>query len=71
MPLLYLVDAEGNRAAVLIPIAEWNLITQKHEDLKKLELHANTKQPIRPSDLAGSMPADIADDFHKHVEESR
>jgi len=71
MPLQYISDVEGNHTAVLIPINEWELIIRRHEDLKKLEIPVNSIQRIKPSDLAGSMPLDIANDFNKYIEESR
>ena len=36
MELQYISDNAGNHTAVIIPIAEWNNITAKHEDLKEL-----------------------------------
>jgi hypothetical protein len=36
MELQYISDNEGRHTAVIIPIAEWNNITEKHKDLKEL-----------------------------------
>ncbi len=71
MPLQYISDNEGNHTAVLIPINEWQLIVQKHEDLKMLESGNSKSQKIKASDYAGSMPADIASEFHKYIEKGR
>jgi hypothetical protein len=71
MPLQYISDNEGNHTAVLIPINEWQLIVEKHEDLKKMELSNSQDKVVKPSDFAGKMPSDIADEFHKYIEKSR
>ncbi|MEO7308955.1 MAG: hypothetical protein ABIX01_01045 [Chitinophagaceae bacterium] len=71
MPLQYISDNAGNHTAVLIPINEWELLTRKYEDLKQMELPKNNTSTKKPSDYAGSMPADIALAFNKHIEESR
>lgn len=72
MSLQYLLDREGNRTAVLIPISEWRLILQKHEDLKELDdsIIFDVKK-IKPSDFAGSMPLNVAENFQSYVKEGR
>ncbi len=37
MALQYLSDPQGKKTAVVIPIKVWEIITDKHQDLKKLE----------------------------------
>jgi hypothetical protein len=36
MDTQYIVDSEGNKIAVIIPIADWELLLKKHADLKAL-----------------------------------
>jgi hypothetical protein len=70
MPLQYVTDALGNQTAVMIPIDEWELLTEKHEDLKELET-----MPIKPktklSSLAGKLSEETANAMLSYVEESR
>ena len=37
MPMQYIKDDSGQTTAVIIPIAEWKDITNKHQDLKEME----------------------------------
>lgn len=37
MDLQYVVDTQGKRIAVIIPIEKWNNLTAKYPDLKLLE----------------------------------
>jgi len=71
MPLQYISDNAGNHTAVLIPITEWELLTRKHEDLKQRELPQKNATAKKASDYAGTMPADIAKAFNKHIEDER
>lgn len=71
MPLQYISDNEGNPTAVLIPISEWKLITNRHEDLKLLEQKPSKQNNRKPSDYAGTLPADIAEEMQKHIKKSR
>jgi hypothetical protein len=48
MDIQYISDNHGNHTAVVIPIDEWNSITDKHQDLKTLE-----KPKMKPSDFVG------------------
>jgi hypothetical protein len=70
MSLQYVSDNEGNHTAVLIPIAEWELITRKHEDLKLLE-KPKAIGKIKPSDFFGILPKDIADQMQDYIKQSR
>ena len=70
MPIQYISDNEGNHTAVLIPISEWELITNRHEDLKLME------KPIKingakPSDLAGTLPKEVAEQMQEYIKRSR
>ena len=71
MPLQYISDAEGNHTAVMIPISEWELLTHKFNDLKKLEVPSSNVIEKKPSDFAGTMPPDVAEAFHSYLKESR
>lgn len=71
MPLQYISDNEGNHTAVLIPITEWELLTRKHADLKKMEQPKNNAPTKKASEYAGTMPAEIAKAFSKHIEDDR
>ncbi len=71
MPLQYISDSAGNHTAVLIPITEWELLTRKHEDLKQMDLPKKDTPIKKASDFAGTMPADIAIAFNKHIEDGR
>lgn len=50
MGLQYIVDLQGKRIAVVIPIGEWNNITAKYQDLKSLEEN-NIPQSKRKASL--------------------
>ena len=66
MDLQYLLDSEGNRTAVIIDIVEWNSLTSKYQDLKKLE------QPKKkPSDFRGSISNKTVELLHQHTEQAR
>ena len=67
MPLQYISDNAGNHTAVVTPISEWELLTGKHEDLKELEQPKQNFPDKKPSDFAGTLPADIAEDFSKYA----
>jgi hypothetical protein len=71
MQMQYIQDESGQTTAVIIPIAEWKDITSRHEDLKELSKKQEPGIIKKPSDFAGTMTADIAREFHKHIEESR
>ena len=70
MPIQYITDAAGEHTAVLIPINEWELITRKHKDLKKLET-ASAKHKVKLSDLAGKLSYKTAEAMLSYVAESR
>jgi hypothetical protein len=71
MPLQYISDHSGKQTAVLIPINEWEQIKQKHQDLKELEKPKEQQKEIKPSDFAGSMSADVANNFNNYIKEAR
>ena len=72
MDLQYISDSSGKHTAVIIPIAEWNSITAKHEDLKELVSEPEKKYTQKkPSDFIGTMSDEEAEKLRKYVEESR
>jgi hypothetical protein len=70
MALQYLSDASGKPTAVVIPIKEWEMLKEKHQDLQQLE-KPNSIHKKKPSDFAGTLPADIAEAMQAYVEKSR
>lgn len=66
MNVQYLSDAQGRHTAIVIPIEEWNNITEKHQDLKLLE---NSKQ--KPSDFRGAISKETADQLLRYTEQAR
>ena len=53
MPLQYLKDSSGITTAVVIPIEDWQKITDKYADLSELEKGSHSRQ--KPSELAGTL----------------
>ncbi|MDO3644510.1 hypothetical protein [Mucilaginibacter sp. L3T2-6] len=71
MELQYVSDNEGRPTAVLIPIAEWNNITAKHEDLKELEKPRQGSSKGKPSDYVGCISKETALKMISDIEQSR
>jgi len=70
MSLQYISDNAGNHTAVIIPIAEWNNITARHEDLKKLESTTEVNNK-KPSDFVGCISKETALKMISDTEQSR
>lgn len=70
MALQYLSDSNGKPTAVVIPIQDWEMLKKKHQDLQLLEKPTSSAKK-KPSDFAGTLPVDIAEAMHIHVEQSR
>ena len=66
MDIQYISDTNGNHTAVVIPIEEWNSITDKHQDLKTLETPKK-----KPSDFVGCISKEIAQKMITDIEHSR
>ncbi len=66
MDLQYVFDSDGNRTAVIIDIIQWEHLTLKYDDLKKLE-----KPKKKPSDFRGSISKKTIDLLSKHTEKAR
>ena len=69
MALQYISDNSGNHTAVIIPINEWNDITTKHEDLKKME--EKTSQANNASRFKGLLTDDEAEKYHQYLKKAR
>ena len=72
MPLQYLKDNHNNTTAVVIPIRDWEKITQIHQDIKlMLQPQTDTAKKIKPSDYRGCISAKTANELNTHIEQSR
>jgi hypothetical protein len=71
MELQYISDSSGNHTAVVIPIDDWNNITTKHEDLKKLENPDGIFKKRKPSDFKGCISKETALQMIADIELSR
>ena len=69
MKLQVLQDGLGNSIGVYIPMHDWKVLIQKHQDLKDLVSIPKAKKKI--SELSGLLSADTANVMLKEVEESR
>lgn len=71
--LHYLSDSQGKHTAVVIPIKDWKMMTQKHKDL--LDLAPDTETPktkLKLSELmAGSISNEAADTMHLELRKMR
>lgn len=66
MDLQYLFDSDGKRTAVVIDIVEWENLTLRYEELKKLE---SSKK--KPSDFRGTISQKTVELLHQHTEQAR
>ncbi|MGV8094273.1 MAG: hypothetical protein AB2L24_20635 [Mangrovibacterium sp.] len=69
MALQYLLDNSGKTTAVVIPISDWEVITRKHSDLKKMTVLPCKKQ--KPSDFAGILTKGEAEKMQQYLTEAR
>ena len=70
MSVQVIKDGYGKNTGVFIPMSDWDIITQKHEDLKEL-LPSEVTQKKKLSELAGTLSHDTAAAMLRYVEESR
>jgi hypothetical protein len=70
MGLQLIKDGYGNNTGVFVPITDWDMITNKHEDLKQL-INIEQAPKKKLSDLAGKLSHETAEAMLKYVEESR
>ncbi len=72
MPLQYLKDSDNNTTAVVIPIRDWEQITQIHEDINLMLQHkTSAAKKLRPSDYRGFISKETADKLNTLIEQSR
>jgi hypothetical protein len=70
MKLQVIQDGYGNNTGVFVPISDWDVITQKHQDLKELvTIEPGPKKKL--SELAGALSKETADSMLNYVAESR
>jgi hypothetical protein len=70
MRLQVIQDGYGKNTGVFVPINDWNIIIQKHEDLKDL-VNIEPAPKKKLSELAGTLSKETAEAMQKHVAESR
>ena len=70
MRLQVIQDGQGKNTGVFIPINDWEVLTQRHKDLKEL-VSTEPAPKKKLSELAGSLSYETAEAMLKHVEESR
>lgn len=70
MRLQVIQDGYGKNTGVFVPISDWNILVQKHEDLKDLvDLEPLPKKKL--SELAGKLSQETAEAMIKSISESR
>ena len=72
MSLQYLRDKNNNITAVVIPISDWEMIIQTHQDIN-LMFHPEikTSKKMKPSDYRGCIFSETADKLNAHIEKLR
>jgi hypothetical protein len=69
MSLQIIQDGYGKNTGIFIPMKDWELIIEKHEDLKYLITQNNP--PKRIADLVGKLSNETAKKMLNYVAESR
>jgi len=67
MSVQVIKDGYGKDTGVFIPMSEWDIITQKHEDLKQLVPGAPAPKK-KLSELAGKLSHETAEAMLKYVD---
>lgn len=70
MHLQLIQDGYGKNTGVFVPINDWNIIIQKHEDLKAL-VNIEPVSKNKLSALAGKISPETAEEMQAYVIESR
>ena len=70
MRLQVIQDGQGKNTGVFVPISDWNILIQKHEDLKIL-VNTEPIPKLKLSALAGKLSNETAKEMQKQVIESR
>lgn len=72
MALQYLKDNHNKTTAAVIPISDWEKITQTHQDIYLiLQPKPAAKNKKKPSDFGGCISSETADKLNAHIEPSR
>jgi len=72
MTLQYLEDNHNNTTAVVIPIRDWEKITQIHQDINLiLKPKMEAAKKLKPSNYRGCISKETADKLNAHIEQSR
>lgn len=66
MNVQYISDTQGRHTAVVIPIEEWNSLTEKYQELKEPETPRK-----KPSDFVGVLSPETARQMITDIEQSR
>ncbi len=70
MKLQVIRDGNGNNTGVFVPISDWDVITQKHQDTKEsVTIKPEPKKKL--SELAGTLSKETAEAILNYVAESR
>ena len=70
MALQYISDNTGRHTAVIIPIAEWESITAKHEDLIEL-MGEKAYQSNNAARFKGLLTDEEAEKYHQYLKQAR
>ena len=70
MKVQVIQDGQGKNTGVFIPINDWEVLTQRHKDLKEL-VSTESAPKKKLSELAGSLSRETAEAMLKHVKEDR
>jgi hypothetical protein len=70
MSLQLIKDGMGKNTGVFIPMSDWDMLVNRHEDLRLL-IPAEAAPKKRLSEFAGTLSDETAKDMLKYVEESR
>lgn len=70
MKLQVIQDGHGKNAGVFVPMDDWNVIVQKHADLKTL-VNIEPIPKMKLSHLSGKLSHETAEAMQKYVAESR
>jgi hypothetical protein len=69
MGIQYLLDEQGRRTAVLIPIEDWNKLVKESESFRSFEKDIYNQK--KPSDYRGAISKNTAEQLLKYVEQTR
>ena len=72
MALQYLKDDYNNTTAVVIPISDWENITQAHQDINLLlKKNESPSKKLKPSDFRGCISSKTADNINAQIQQAR